>query len=236
MNRSSNFLIIFFSTCLFSCAFAPVNNQYEKAATLKKGNLELTGSFSDYSAGGVGGTEHTNRNFGFRAGYGITDKFDLKLRYERLMPTDGFGGEDVFDEGDVKAVNYFSIIPKFSLVPEKLSLLVPLSQYAYREETDGKKIDRTFNSISPQIIYTLTGAKKKSDFSFGVKADCLLGDNGGGGVLLGTSIGAGFSSDLDKWAIRPEVGALFIAGGAYLSYGVGLQFLVSKNKKRNRNN
>lgn len=237
MKCSLNFLFLFiFSSFLFSCAFAPVNNQFEKAGTLKKGNVELAGSFSDYSAGGLGGTEHTNSNFGLRAGYGITDKFDLKLRYERLVPRDGFGGEDVFDEGDIRAVNYFSIIPKVSLIPQKLSLLVPLSQYSYKEETDGKKIDRAFNSISPQIIYTLTGAKNKSDFSFGLKADCLLGNNGGGGVLLGTTLGAGFSSDLDKWAVRPEVGALFIAGGAYVSYGVGLQFLVTKNKKRNRNN
>ena len=232
MKLSKNvYLICLFSFFFFSCAFAPVNNQYEKAATLKKGNLELTGSFSNYSAGGVGGTESTNRNFGFRAGYGVSDKFDLKLRYERLIPSDGFGGEDVFDEGDIKAVNYFSIIPKFSLVPQKLSLLIPLSQYSYKEERDGKEIDATFNSISPQIIYTLTGAKNKSDFSFGLKADCLLGDNGGGGVLLGTTIGAGFSSDLNKWAIRPEAGALFIAGGAYLSYGVGLQFLINKKEK-----
>src|SRR6187397_2950944 len=94
------YLICFFSFFFFSCAFAPVNNQYEKAATLKQGNFELSGSFSEYSDGGVGGTESTNRNFGFRAGYGVSDKFDLKLRYERLMPSDGFGGEDVFDEGD----------------------------------------------------------------------------------------------------------------------------------------
>lgn len=224
----SVYLICLFSFFFFSCAFAPVNNQYEKAATLKQGNIELAGSFTGYSAGGVGGTVATNNNFGFRAGYGISDKVDLKFRYERLSPRDGFDSEDVFDEGNITGVNYFSIIPKFALIPEKLSLLVPLSHYSFKEEIDGKENSGTMNSIAPQLIYTLTSAKNKSDFSFGLKADCLLNNNGGGGVLLGTIVGAGFSSDLSKWAIRPEVGALFIGGGAYLSYGVGLQFILSK--------
>ena len=225
------YLIYLFSFFFFSCAFAPVNNQYEKAGTLKQGNIELSGSFTGYSAGGVGGTVSTNNNFGFRAGYGISDKVDLKFRYERLVPRDGFDSEDIFDEGNITGVNYFSITPKFALIPEKLALLVPLSQYSFKEEIDGKETNGTMNSIAPQLIYTLTNTKNKSDFSFGLKADCLLNNNGGGGVLLGTTVGAGLSSDLSKWAVRPEVGALFIGGGAYLGYGLGLQFIISKNKK-----
>ena len=227
----SIYIISLFSFFFFSCAFAPVNNQYEKAATLKQGNIELAGSFTGYGAGGGGGTESTNNNFGFRVGYGISDKLDLKFRYERLIPRDGLVGEDIFDEGNITGVNYFSIIPKFALIPEKLSLLIPLSHYSFTEDLDGKESNGSMNSIAPQIIYTLTNIKNKSDFSFGLKADCLLNNDGGGGVLLGTTLGAGFSSDLSKWAIRPEVGAMFIGGGAYLSYGIGLQFIVLKNKK-----
>jgi hypothetical protein len=79
--------------------FAPVNNQYEKAGTLKKGNLELSGNYTRYSASGGGGTESTNNNMGFRVGYGLSDKFDLKLRYERLSPTNGFA-LDLFEEDE----------------------------------------------------------------------------------------------------------------------------------------
>ena len=218
-------IFIISSISFLSCAFAPVNNQYEKAATLQKGNMELSGSYSSYSASG---SENTNRNFGGRFGYGVTDKFDLKLRYERLMPTDGLKGTDVFDEGQIKRVNYFAIIPKFSLVPQTLSLLVPISHYGFKEEVDGKENKGVLNSIAPQILYTTTNKKNRTDFSVGFKADCLFNDEGGAGVLLGTTLGAGFSSDLDKWAIRPEVGALFIAGGAFVSYGVGVQFMLQK--------
>lgn len=218
-------IFIISSISFLSCAFAPVNNQYEKAATLQKGNMELSGSYSSYSASG---SEKTNRNFGGRFGYGVTDKFDLKFRYERLMPTDGLKGTDVFDEGQIKRVNDFAIIPKFSLVPQTLSLLVPISHYGFKEEVDGKESKGVLNSIAPQILYTTTNKKNRTDFSVGFKADCLFNDEGGAGVLLGTTLGAGFSSDLDKWAIRPEVGALFIAGGAFVSYGVGVQFMLQK--------
>ena len=225
MKSVLTFLLFFFSSCvLFSCAFAPVNNQYEKAGTLKKGNLELSGNFTGYNIGGV----NTNNNLGFRAGYGVTDKFDLKVRYERLIPGDDFEEDDYFTNGDLKGVNYFSIVPKFALISEKLSLLIPISHYSFTEEVDGKENNGTLNSIAPQLIYTLTNRKNKSDLSFGLKADGLFNGDGGGGVLLGTTIGAGFSTDLSRWAIRPEVGASFIGGGAFLSYGIGLQFIISK--------
>lgn len=144
-----------------------------------------------------------------------------------MITTDDFA-ED-FSDGEVKGTNYYSIVPKFSLVTDKLSLLIPFSHYAFKEEVDGKESRGTFNSIAPQFLYTITNSKNKTDFSFGLKADYLFGNNGGGGVLFGTTIGAGFSSDLNKWAVRPEVGAMFTGGGsAFLSYGVGLQFMLPK--------
>jgi hypothetical protein len=63
--------LVVWLTCLlsafvYSCVFATVNNQYEKAGTLKKGNLELSGNYTRYSASGGGGTESTNNTMGFR--------------------------------------------------------------------------------------------------------------------------------------------------------------------------
>jgi hypothetical protein len=224
-------LLFFISALLFSCAFAPVNNQYEKAGTLKKGNLELAGSFTGYTAIGGGGSFNTNNNYGFRVGYGISDKFDLKLRYERLMPGGGHNSADFLNKESSKGVNYFSLVPKITLVPEKLSLLVPLSHYSFNDEFDRDKSKAGLNSIAPQLIYTFSNAKNTADFSFGLKADCFFGYGGGGGALLGTTVGAGFSSDLSKWAIRPEIGATFIGGAAFLSYGIGMQLLIPKKKK-----
>ena len=212
----------FFLSCTL---VAPVTNQYEKAATLKKGNTELMGHFTAYGGSGNGESEAINNNFGFRFGYGLSDKVDLKFRYERLVPSDNIDDE-------ARGANYFSLIPKFSLVPDKFSLLVPISHYSAKRNdvVNGEDdFDYSFSSAAPHLIYTFTGAKNKTDFSLGLKADILFtGDVGS--VLLGATAGAGLSSDLNKWAIRPEVGILSIGGGAFLSYGVGLQFLLSKKR------
>jgi hypothetical protein len=222
--------VLSFSVLFFSCAFAPINNQYEKARTLKEGNAEFSGSVTGYGIAGAGGSLSTNNNFGFRAGYGLTDKFDIKLRYEHLITTKSF--EEEFADGEVKGTNYFSLVPKFSLVSDKLALLVPLSHYSYKEEIDGKEKKGSMNSIAPQVLYTITNSKNKIDFSFGMKADYLFGNDGGGGVLLGATIGAGFSSDLNKWSIRPEAGFMFTAGtAAFVSYGVGFQYLLTRKNK-----
>lgn len=215
-------IILLFSTLLFSCAFAPINNQYEKAGTLKKGNVELSGNYTSYNIAG----SKSNDNVGFRAGYGISDKFDIKIRYEHLIiPARGY--DDGFDN-KIKGINYVSVIPKIALLPEKLSLLIPLSHYSYRSLSNGIETKEYLNSVAPLLLYTLSNAKNKSDFTMGLKADYLFG---GGTVLPGATIGAGFSNDLRKWAIRPEVGAIFIGGGAILSYGIGFQFILPGNKK-----
>ena len=221
-------LIIFIAPVyFFSCTtIAPITNQYEKAGTLKKGNVELAGNFTSYSVAGGGGSESVNNNFGLRAGYGVSDKVDIKFRYERLKPSEAI-------EENGNTVSYFSVIPKIALVPNKLSLLIPFSHYSTKaEKGSGYDEDYDFNSIAPQLIYTLTNKKNTADVSFGLKADYLFSD-GSGGVLFGATIGGGFSSDLNKWAIRPEVGILSIGGGAsFFSYGIGAQFILPTKKNK----
>jgi hypothetical protein len=224
----NSFLLLQFSTCLFSCAFVPVNNQYEKAGTLQKGNMELSGNFCGNSVTGGGNSEDINNNLGFRIGYGLSDKFDLKLRYERLMPTKA-------SEEDFNGANYFSIVPKIALIPGSMSLLIPISRYSFKENFSDVESKETLNSIAPQLLYTITGTKKKTDFTFGFKADFLFGgggdEDGGAALIPGITLGAGFSSDLTRWAIRPELGASFLGGGAFLNYGVGVQYIISRKKR-----
>ena len=221
MKFSHRLIICSLAILSCSCAFVPINNQYEKAGTLKKGGIELSGNATANSASGGGETENINNNFGFRVGYGISDRFDLKLRYERLIPSSS--------DKDFKGANYFSLVPKIALIPEKFSFLIPISHYSYKEvffEDDGEE-KGAFSSIAPQVIYTFTNPKKTTDLSLGLKADFLFG-GGGGGVIMGATVGAGFSSNLSKWAIRPEVGASFLGGAAFLNYGIGFQLIIPK--------
>lgn len=232
MNMKRKQTVLWFVALIFlsSCGtVSPVINQYEKAGTLKKGNFELLGSFTGYSVAGDGGSASINNNFGFRAGYGISDKVDVKLRYERLKPSTHM------DYENSNSVNYISLIPKFSLVQDQFALLVPVSHYFAKAEKDpqGEEIEEaySFSSITPHLIYTYTNAKHTFDFTPGVKADILFAGDGGG-LLFGATLGAGFSNDLNKWAIRPEVGVLSIGAGAFVSYGIALQVMMPKRHKQ----
>jgi len=105
-----------------------------------------------------------------------------------------------------------------------------VSHYSYKVDMDSVKSKVSLNSVAPQLIYTFTNAKNKFDFSIGLKADCFFGDDGAG-MLLGATIGAGFSSDLNKWALRPEIGVTNLTYGCFLSYGLGLQLMIPKKKQ-----
>lgn len=123
--NTSHLFIFSASVCISSCvSVAPVNNHFEKAGTLQKGNVELAGHFTTYSARVEGESEAANDNVGFRFGYGVSDNFDLKFRYERLIPayiTDEFNG-----------ANYISIVPKVSLKKNTIAFLLPFSYYFYK--------------------------------------------------------------------------------------------------------
>ena len=66
---------------LFSCSsMVPLNNSYEKAATLGKSNLDFSAQFTKNDVRHFERTETSNRNYGFRVGYGISEKVDIKFR------------------------------------------------------------------------------------------------------------------------------------------------------------
>jgi hypothetical protein len=216
-----------FSSCV---TVAPVNASYEKAGTLGKGNVELSGNYTHYIVSGAGESEAINNNYGFKAGYGLSDKFDLKLRYEKLMPVDQ-------EPGSKFKVNYLSVIPKISLMDKKLSLLMPISRYNFKDEDlDGKEVKDHSYSIAPQIIRTFTSKANNADFSISLKGDYIInsGEDAENDFLLGFNVGAGFSNNLNKWAIRPEAGYLFKPGEdiGFWNIGVGIQVILPTHKKK----
>ena len=213
-----------FSSCV---SVSPVNAGFEKAATLGKGNLELMGNYTHYVASSDGESAVSNNNYGARVGYGLAKNFDLKVRYEKLVPA----LEE--DRSDYK-INYFSLIPKISIVERKLSFLLPLSRYNIKSHGGGETTRDHIYSIAPQFITTLTSKSNTSDLSFTLKGDySIYSGDLGSDFFLGFNLGAGFSSDLNKWAIRPEAGYIFKPGqpGGWWSMGIGAQFILPLGKK-----
>ena len=219
----AGFLILPF---LFSCAsMLPVNSAYDKAKTLGKGNVELSGHVTSYVSHQYGRVDFIERHMGLRAGLGLSERFDLKLRYEHMNFSSNF-------DGQLRQANCLSIVPKYALVPEKLALLVPFSNYYYTSKAEGEPYKSTIRSIAPQIIYTYTTNNNKCDFSVSLKSDYLFTTRhkNEADFFMGTGLGAGFSKDLDRWAIRPEIGLSTKDGQLYWNYGVGFQYVLTKRK------
>ncbi|GAA4741603.1 hypothetical protein [Flavisolibacter ginsenosidimutans] len=221
------FASVYFSSCI---TVAPVHGTYEKAGTLGKGGAELAGHYTHYSAGDGGASQAVNNNIGFRAGLGVADNVDLKVRYEKLIPV------EKPENGSFNA-SYFSVIPKFGIHPGKLAVFVPLSLYHFSaSENGGVATSSNSYSIAPHVIGTFTAKSNQVDFSPSANVEYIInkGQGSENDFLMGFNIGAGFSSDLRKWAIRPELGYLFKPGesGHVWNVGVGLQVLLtSKHKK-----
>ncbi len=229
MKKKFYFLLVGASSFLFSCTtMLPLNNHYEKAGTLKKGNVELSGHLTRYDVHHYGRKERTHDNFGFRAGIGLTERFDLKLRYEKMQFTKNF-------DHRITRADYFSLVPKLALVPERLSLLIPVSTFRVQSVADNFHYTNRVSSIAPQLIYTYTNSRKTFDISFASKIDYLfeLDDDSESNTFFGMTLGAGFSTDLSKWAIRPEIGlASELDDAKFISYGIGFQWILPTRKKK----
>jgi hypothetical protein len=191
----------------YSCV-TPINMTQDRAKTLGKNYLEVAGSYSKYTD--EDNNQVGNNNYGGRIGFGVSPNVDIKARYERLVSTKENGG----------AANYLSVFPKINLLHQKISLLLPVSSYF------GEAIfkDDSRYSIAPEVIGTYTFGSN-ADVSGMIKGDYFFStEDRSDEFYWGFKIGFGLSSNLDKWAIRPEAGYMFNPNdpGQIWSFGVGL--------------
>ncbi|HEU4472189.1 MAG TPA: hypothetical protein VFR58_13950 [Flavisolibacter sp.] len=208
---------------LSSCAsLVPVNNHFERAATLGKGNAEVSGQVSRYRVSAYGRNDLTNSNYGLQAGYGITDNFDLKLRYEQI---------EVAHQHvrGLQRGRYFSLIPKLSLAPDRLAAFMPVSVYDLTYRFDERRSKRTMASIAPHLIYTQPVWRNHVDLSLGFNADLVM-SRGATSLFIGSQLGAGFSTDLKRWALRPEIAYNTNADARLWNYGLSFQWTIPLRK------
>jgi hypothetical protein len=210
-------------TILIGGCFAPVNLTYDSAKTLNKGQIEVQGMYSRYNV-----TNDTlssaliNQNYGISLGYGITDRYTMKIRYEYIDPTVTFQkvfGDISEDFKGMNSMSYFEVNNKLMLVKNNLTLGLPVGAYFYNTKMlDVKNGGMGWFTFDPRLYITFFRSTKFFELSVVPKLHCLFGAFGGY-VTPGISLGMGLSSNLDKWAFRPEIGY-----DKYLSFGAGLNF------------
>jgi hypothetical protein len=202
-----------------SGCFAPVNLSFENAELLDKGETKVQASYSSYygpeydeNSSNLFRNVHYHNNFGVALGYGISNNFNLGLRYERFKPLTEikiFG--EKFEWGS-KGFNYLEVGNKIRIKDDKLAVGIPVSLYFIE--------DVSFFSIDPRIYWTFR-SNNKFETTLTPKAHLFFGDEVG--FEPGFTLGFGLSDDLDKWAFRPEIGY-----DGFFSFGFGVNVYLKK--------
>jgi hypothetical protein len=92
-------------------------------------------------------------------------------------------------------LNYFEIGVKVRIKEDIIALAIPVGFYF---------IDGEFITSADPRFFVTAAKSKSSDFSIIPKVHVFF--TGGLGVLPGVNFNIGLSADLEKWAIRPEIG------------------------------
>jgi hypothetical protein len=180
------------------------NSPMDHAQSLGKSNADIAVGWHQYRFGGDGFSGKLFDNLSLRLGYGLGENVDIQMRYERIKPEDG--------------VNYISITPKFSFANDALAFFLPVGLVFGDGEQTGV--------ISPTMMYTKRSGQK-FEGSLAVGSPIRTEDNE---FILDINAGFGFSNDLDKWAVRPEIGIHFQPGESSYFWHFGVAFSTNLNK------
>lgn len=209
--------------CIAGLAFAatgcaPVFSELQSARTVGKNRVEITPSFSSVSFGEDGDNSGVQNHAGAQIAYGLTPKIDIRLRYEYIWL------KAAADEG----VSIMGFGPKFSLWEDKIAFSLPVGKIISDMGTDINGEKPNTWQLHPTLLFTAPVIKEKLDLNFSPKylatlcTDCE--------DLVAVNFGLAFSSNLNKWAIRPEYGLLFspAESGHYSHFSIGFSAAFGK--------
>ncbi|NIO48335.1 MAG: hypothetical protein GTN73_02680 [Candidatus Aminicenantes bacterium] len=210
-------LIIFLLVCLTVIfpGCAPVFSELQSAKLVGPGHLEVTPSFSSVSFSSEDESGHVQNHYGIQAGLGVSSMMDFRLRYERVS----VDIQDM-DGGESLGVNVLGFGPKFSVVKDMVAAYVPIG-FAFGEDIE---VSETWQ-IHPTLLITLPISKY---IEFNPSAKVLIPLKGEQDTLVAFNLGTAISTNLEKWAIRPEVGFLYNPGenGHFIHFSIGFTYFI----------
>ena len=177
---------------------APITfSNLQSAKMISKGKFEYTPSFSS--------SIHT-KSFGLQTSYGLNNKYNFRLRLERIMIDFDEFESDSSNFIDMSIFNFKANIThlsfgiKYQLLKNKSAIYLPISLTKNDINSD------IIKQIEPTYIHSFT-LGKYFEFNPSIKALIPL-DSDSKDYLLAYNLGFGISPNLSKWVIRPEVGIL----------------------------
>jgi len=208
--RNALALLALASALAFAAGCIAPFSDLQSAKMLGKGNYEATPGYSAYLAEDEGDMDKIQDHFLVQGGYGLSNFLDLRLRYEHVSALN--------IEGDSIKANILAFGPKMRLAKNWLALYIPIG-FAF-----GGDIESSSDTwqLHPTLLMTLPVAKY---FELNPSAKIMIPLSGAEGLqtLYAFNLGLALSTDIHKWAIRPEFGLCTnFEGDYFLQYSIGL--------------
>ncbi len=194
------FLLACVLCILYGCV--PVFSDLQSARLLGPGKIEITPGFSTVGISSEGESEHVQNHYGGQVGIGILNGLDFRLRYERF---------------DDPSANVLGFGPKFRLYKNHAALYVPVG-FAFGGDIEDPA---DIWSTHPTLLFTVPVARY---LEINPSAKVMIPFQKGQDTLDAFNLGTAISSDVTKWAIRPEAGICFNPGesGLFWQFSIGL--------------
>lgn len=196
----------------FQSCIAPVFSDLQSARLVGKKNVELTPSYSTVGFNEDGESEGIQNHIGAQMAVGLSDKVDLRVRFEHVWLKND-------DEGYDEQI--LGLGPKISLVKDRVAAYLPVG---------AALSDFSTFQFHPTILFTVPVVSNQIDFNPSAKyliSFCEDCDN-----FLALNLGMALSNDLNKWAFRTEYGFLFTPdeSGSYRQFSFGFSYTFHKKE------
>jgi hypothetical protein len=183
--------MVLVSTCLTGCLVPPMANMQSARCMDEKQHRITPYATAVDQSDGVSGDEdtkaHIANNYGALIGFGTSHNSEFQIRLDRIQPA---GAGDGY--------NFTSIGPKFGVVEDVFALLVPFGLY-----WNGTAIAFDTIQFHPGAILTLP-VNKHLEINTAGKVILPLSEGAIRWYIV--NLGLSVSSDVDRWALLPEVG------------------------------
>lgn len=181
-------------------------SNFQSAKLLQPGKVAITpsASYNTFHDEGYNG-EIDDWVFDLQLRSGITPRFELGAKFSRIR-------------SDEEGYQFIAIDPKIGLSPGLVAFSCPFGTFF------GNGISSDLQ-VHPTLLTTFPIDPGRAEMDAAFKLMLFFADENE--ELLAFNVGPRLSSDLDRWAIQPELGFLFNpdAGGYFFQFGIG--FMVS---------
>ena len=207
-------LVVFSAVALGTTGCVTPFSDFQSARTLAPGEFQLTPSYGRVDQTGDGTDPLTQNEVGLQAAAGVSDRVELRAKYYSLR---------LSDDGGSSTINVFGAGPKFALVPDRAALFVPLG-VAFGSEIESSKSLQ----IQPTLLFTIP-LSYQVELNPSAKAHIWLNtDDDDADSAFSLNLGAAFSNNLSRWAVRPEVGIQFASLSSFFHFGLGFSVTMGE--------